>query len=58
MESRAADDATEAIMASVSVLADCVRRGLGSSDSVGADPLREQADTCLDGLAETARVDA
>jgi hypothetical protein len=44
----------------------CIRRGLGGqetgsesgADSGGVDPLREQADACLDGLAESARVDA
>jgi len=36
----------------------CVRRGLGGTGSGGADPLREQTDACLDGLAESARVDA
>jgi hypothetical protein len=48
----------ESIMASVSALADCVRRATGDSGSGGADPLREQADACLDGLAESVRVDA
>ena len=45
-------------MASMSALADYVRRATGNPGSGGADPLREQADACLDGLAESARVDA
>ena len=55
-------------MASAAELADCVRRGAGSpgsgvqgsglQGSGGPDPLRGQADACLDGLAVSARVDA
>ncbi|MEW9873527.1 DUF222 domain-containing protein [Arthrobacter sp. HS15c] len=63
MESRAVEEAVEAFLASAAELADCVRRGVGSRGSGGAgyggaDPLREQADACLDGLAVSARVDA
>ncbi|HJV97667.1 MAG TPA: DUF222 domain-containing protein, partial [Arthrobacter sp.] len=58
MESRAAEEAVEAFMASAAELADCVRRGVGGAGSGGPDPLREQADACLDGLAVSARVDA
>jgi hypothetical protein len=56
MESTAADDAMEAIGASFAALADCMRRATGDSGS--ADPLRDQADACLDGLAESARAEA
>ncbi|HEY9355080.1 MAG TPA: DUF222 domain-containing protein [Arthrobacter sp.] len=68
MENRSADEALEAFMASAAELADCVRRGAGSpgsgvqgsglQGSGGPDPLRGQADACLDGLAVSARVDA
>ena len=58
MERTAAGDALEAFEASIAVLVSHVRRGLGGSVSAGSDPLREQADACLDGLAESARVEA
>ncbi|MEW9872267.1 DUF222 domain-containing protein [Arthrobacter sp. HS15c] len=63
MESRAVEEAVEAFLACAAELADCVRRGVGGPGSGGAgyggaDPLREQADACLDGLAVSARVDA
>ena len=58
MERTAAEDALEAFEASIPVLLSHVRRGLGSSVSAGSDPLREQADACLDGLAESARAEA
>ena len=58
MESRPADDALEAFEASAAALVALVRRATGNSGSGGADPLRDQADACLDGLAESARVDA
>jgi hypothetical protein len=56
MENTAAVDAMEAFEASVAALADCMRRVRGDSGS--ADPLRDQADACLDGLAESARAEA
>jgi hypothetical protein len=58
MESTAAVGALEALEASVAAMVVHVRRGIGNSISVGSDPLREQADACLDGLAESARVEA
>ncbi|HEY8703078.1 MAG TPA: endonuclease, partial [Arthrobacter sp.] len=58
MKNKAAVDALEAIQASVAALVSYVRRGRDGSVSVGSDPLREQADACLDGLAESARVEA
>jgi hypothetical protein len=56
MENTAAGDAFEAFEASVAALADCMRRVTGNSGST--DPLRDQADACLDGLAESARAEA
>jgi hypothetical protein len=56
MENMAAVDAWEAFEASVAALGVCVRRVRGDSGS--ADPLRDQADACLDGLAESARAEA
>jgi hypothetical protein len=56
MESRAAVDSLEAFGASVAALGDCVRRV--TRDSGSADPLRDQANACLDGLAESARAEA
>jgi hypothetical protein len=58
MGSRAADEALEAFEASVAALVALVRRVTGILGSSGPDPLRDQADACLDGLAESARVDA
>jgi hypothetical protein len=56
MENMAAAEGLEAFEASVAALADCMRRVTGNSGS--ADPLRDQADACLDGLAESAREEA
>jgi hypothetical protein len=53
MENTAAAEGLEAFESS---LADCMRRVTGDSGS--ADPLRDQADACLDGLAESARAEA
>ena len=62
MENPGVDEAVEAFEAAAAAFVACIRRGLGGQDagtgSGGADPLREQADACLDGLAESARVDA
>jgi hypothetical protein len=58
MESSAAVETMEAVEASIAVLAACVGRGPGNPGSTGDDPLREQADACLDGLAAAARVEA
>ncbi|HEY8702669.1 MAG TPA: DUF222 domain-containing protein, partial [Arthrobacter sp.] len=64
MDSTAAVDglealgALEAFEASVAALVSHVRRGAGGTGSTGPDPLREQADACLEGLAESARVQA
>ena len=45
-------------MASLAALAVLVGRSEGSSESIGSNPLRDQADGCLDGLEETARLEA
>jgi hypothetical protein len=62
MENPGMDKAVEAFEAAAAAFVTCVRRGLGRQEadkgSDGMDPLREQADACLDGLAESARVDA
>ena len=71
MESGTAVETVEAIDASVSALAAFVRRATGYAvpgtdgvaltgdpDSAGVDPLRDQADAHLDGLAELAKVEA
>ncbi|MBT2532658.1 DUF222 domain-containing protein, partial [Arthrobacter sp. ISL-48] len=58
MGSRAAVEALEAIEASVAALAVFVRGASGSLGSTGPDPLRDQADACLDGLAEVTRAEA
>ncbi|CAN7179299.1 hypothetical protein LJR078_000417 [Arthrobacter sp. LjRoot78] len=58
MKSKAAVKTMEAVEASVSALAVLVRRGTGNFGSTSADPLRDRADACLDGLAEVARAEA
>jgi hypothetical protein len=58
MEGSAVADTLEAMEASVAALAVFVRRGAGNLASAGADPLRGQADACLDGLAEVGRMEA
>src|SRR5688572_5748176 len=55
MESRAVVETLEAVEASVAALAALVRRAANNSGSAAADPLRDQADACLDSLAEAAR---
>ncbi|MEJ1183811.1 DUF222 domain-containing protein [Pseudarthrobacter sp. CCNWLW247] len=68
------EEAVEAFEAAAAEFAACVRRGLGGRGSGtgsqmdsgtgsgmgsgGGDPLRGQADACLDGLAGSVRVDA
>ncbi|MBT2594242.1 DUF222 domain-containing protein, partial [Arthrobacter sp. ISL-72] len=63
MESRAAVEALEGIESSVAALAVCVRSAAGEvapagADPAGGDPLRDQADAFLDGLAEAGRMEA
>jgi hypothetical protein len=57
MDRKAAVEAFEAVEASVAALGVLVRGG-GPADSVDADPLRDWADDCLDGLAASAKVNA
>ncbi|MDQ0679865.1 hypothetical protein QFZ30_003247 [Arthrobacter pascens] len=57
MESTGADDALEAVKASVAVLAS-PRCNPRRDDASGSDPLRRQVDACLDRLAEIARLEA
>ncbi|MEW9873263.1 DUF222 domain-containing protein [Arthrobacter sp. HS15c] len=58
MESAAAVDSMEAMMASMAAIAVLVDRTEGRSGSTGSDPLRDQSDACLEGLEETARMEA
>ncbi|MDQ0676735.1 hypothetical protein QFZ30_000117 [Arthrobacter pascens] len=58
MESGAAVETLEAIEASVAALAVLVRHATGNPGSAGGDPLRDQTDACLDGLAEAKRAEA
>lgn len=58
MESRAVVGALEAVEASVAALAGGLRSGSDGPGPEGADPARDQADACLDGLARLARVEA
>ena len=45
-------------MASVAALAVLAARSEGRFECNGQDPLRDQADACLEGLEETARMEA
>jgi hypothetical protein len=58
MESEARVDSVEAMMASMAALAVLVDRSEGRSEPSSPDPLRDQADACLEGLEETARLEA
>ena len=58
MESGARVDSMEAMMASMAALAVLVDRSEGRPESTGSNPLRDQADACLEGLEETARLEA
>jgi hypothetical protein len=57
MESRAADEALEAIKASVAALAS-LHRSARDDDPSDSDPLRRHVDVCLDRLAGIARLEA
>ena len=48
----------EAMVASMAALAVLVDRSEGRPDPTGSNPLRDQSDACLDGLEETARMEA
>lgn len=58
MDSEARVDSLEAMLASMAALAVLVDRSEGRPESTGLNPLRDQAEACLDGLEETARLEA
>ncbi|MEW9872016.1 DUF222 domain-containing protein [Arthrobacter sp. HS15c] len=58
MGSGAAVDSVEAMMASMAAIAVLADRSEGRSGSTSSDPLRDQADACLEGLEKTARMEA
>ncbi|MFJ5699632.1 DUF222 domain-containing protein [Arthrobacter sp. NPDC093139] len=58
MESRAVAETLEAMEASLAALASFVGHGAGTVSSTDADPLQDEADACLDGLAELAGMEA
>jgi hypothetical protein len=58
MEGRAAEEMLEAMEASLARLAAFAGRGTGNAASTGADPLRDEADACLDGMAEVGSMEA
>ena len=58
MEGRAAAEMLEAMEASLARLAAFAGRGTGNAASTGADPLRDEADACLDGMAEVGSMEA
>ncbi|MFF2028892.1 DUF222 domain-containing protein [Arthrobacter sp. NPDC058192] len=58
MEGTAVVGTVEAIETSVSALAALAGHRAGDPASTSADPLRDQADACLDGMAEVGRMEA
>ncbi len=58
VEGRAASETLEAMEASFARLAAFAGRGAGNAASTGADLLRDEADACLDGLAEVVSMEA
>ncbi|WP_374199815.1 DUF222 domain-containing protein [Arthrobacter sp. SO5] len=58
MEGRAAAHTLEAMEASLARLAAFAGRGAGNAASTRADPLRDEADACLDGMAEVVSMEA
>ncbi|MDQ1058934.1 hypothetical protein QFZ23_002835 [Arthrobacter globiformis] len=58
MKENLALESMDALVSSLSALAAFVRRGTGSLVSADADTRRDQADACLSGLPEVARVEA
>jgi hypothetical protein len=58
MESRAVAETLEAMEASLAALRSFVDHGAGTVSSTDTDPLQDEADACLDGLAELAGMDA
>ncbi|WLQ07516.1 HNH endonuclease signature motif containing protein [Arthrobacter oryzae] len=58
MDSRAVAETLEAMEASLAALAAVAGRGTGDGAVAGADPLRDEADACLDGLGVAGRLEA
>ena len=58
MESRAVADTLEAMEASLAVMAAFADRPASNEASPDANPIQDEADACLDGLAEVARTEA
>ncbi|WP_251044755.1 HNH endonuclease signature motif containing protein [Arthrobacter sp. ISL-5] len=58
MECKAVAETLEAMEVSLAALAECAGRADGTLAPVGADPLQDEADACLDGMAAVARVEA
>ena len=58
MESRAVAETLEAMEASLAALAVYAGRAAGHVAPAGPDPLQDEADACLDGMAAVARVEA
>ena len=58
VEGKAAAETLEAMEASLAKLSAFAGRGAGNAASTGADPVRDEADACLDGMAEVASMEA
>lgn len=58
MEGTAVAETLGAIKASLSALAACAGRAAGDLASVDSDPLQDQADACLDGMAAVGGMEA
>ncbi|CAN7516995.1 DUF222 domain-containing protein [Arthrobacter sp. LjRoot78] len=58
MDGKAVAETLEAMAASLAALAGCARRAAGNGAPAGADPLRDEGDACLDGLAVVAGLEA
>jgi hypothetical protein len=58
MEGRAVAETLEAMAASLAALAACAGRRAGNVAPTGTDPLQDEADACLDGLAEVGTMEA
>ena len=62
MDGKAVAETLEAMAASLAALAACARRGAGNDPGnvapTGADPLQDEADACLDGMAAAGSMEA
>jgi hypothetical protein len=58
MEGRAVAETLEAMEASLAALAAFAGRATGNVASTGHDPLQDEADACLDGMAEVGSLEA